>query len=93
MSFERVANETGLSRTELAALYGVSRQTIHTWLVSTGPRAGGHTARMAETVTNTLLNAVRRKILPLPAMDKKDRRARVASMAVTAQGLKPAPIR
>ena len=66
MSFQRVLATAGLTKVELAQLYGVSRQTVHYWNKVGPPREGGHTARMAEVVTAALLNAVDRKILPHP---------------------------
>ena len=93
MTFQRVINETGLTRTELARLYGVSRQTIHQWTVAAGPREGGHTARMGEGVTHAVRTAVKRRIRPRPGLDKQTRRGKVAVMAKTLQGLKPAPMK
>lgn len=91
MSFQRVVEQSGLTFVELAPMYGVSRQTLHYWRTVAPPRAGGHTARMAEAVTAALLNAVNRGILPLGGMSKEARRARVARMAATLQNLRPAP--
>ena len=93
MSFQRVLATAGLTKVELAQLYGVSRQTIHYWNKVGPPREGGYTARMAEVVTAALLNAVDRRILPLGAMAKEARRNRIASMAKTLQNLKPAPVK
>lgn len=93
MTFARVLESAGLTKVELASLYAVSRQTIHTWASSGGPRAGSHTARMAETVTRALLSAVDRRILPLGAMSVEARRARIASMRTTLQALHPAPVK
>ena len=93
MSFQRVLATAGLTKVELAQLYGVSRQTVHYWNKVGPPREGGHTARMAEVVTAALLNAVDRKILPLGAMAKEARRSRIASMSKTLQNLKPAPVK
>ena len=97
MTFKRVISESGLTKVELAELYGVSRQSIHNW-INAGripvPGAGGtgdYTARMAVVITETLANALDKKLLPLRAMDKEARRAKIAKMARTTQGLKPAP--
>jgi DNA-binding XRE family transcriptional regulator len=93
MSFKRVATQSGLNKIELAKLYGVSRQTVHYWLREGPPRENTYTARMAETITAALMNAIRKKVLPLPPMDKAARKARVTKMAATLQGLKPAPMK
>ena len=87
--FALVVSSAGFSRTELAELYGVSRQSIHHWVTVAGPR--GYTARMAEVITAALLNSVRRKILPFAAVSREVRAARIARMAKTLQSLKPAP--
>ena len=90
MTFARVQDQAGLTKIELAALYGVSRQTIHAW-GKAPPRAGSYTARMATTITVALCAALDRRLLPFASMDKAKRAARIASMAKTLQALKPAP--
>jgi len=89
--FALVVTSAGFSRTELAELYGVSRQTIHYWINVAPPREGSYTARMAEVITAALLNSVQRKILPFAAVSWEIRAARIARMARTLQSLKPAP--
>lgn len=93
MDFARVLAESGLSKIDLAELYGVSRQTIHGWAFVGPPRANSLLARQAEVITAALLVAVDRGLLPLEAMDKDARRERVNKMAARLQGLKPAPAR
>ena len=92
MTFARVAAQAGLTKIELGQLYGVSRQTILHWATKGPPREHSHTARMAETITKALVISLDRKLLPLGAMSREERRARVARMAKTLQGLKLAPI-
>ena len=87
--FTGVLQDAGLSRSELATLYGVSRQTIHAWITGSAPR--GYTARMAQVITAALLNAIERKVLPFAAVSREVRAARIARMAKTLQSLKPAP--
>ena len=93
MTFARVLGESGLTKVELARLYGVSRQTIHYWAKVGPPREGTYTARMAATITKALLSAVEKRVLPLSAMDAGVRRARIARMAVTLGNLKPSPMK
>ena len=90
MSFQRVLDSAGLTKVELAELYGVSRQTVHTWATGGEPRPGSYTARMASVITRALVASLDRRLLPLGAMDKAARAARIASMAKTLQNLKPA---
>ena len=92
MTFSRVLAGASLTKIELAQLYGVSRQTIHTWAAGGNPRPGSYTARMASVITRALEGAIDKKLLPLGAMyDKERRAARIQSMAATLQNLKPAP--
>lgn len=91
MTFKRVVAEAGFTKTELAQLYGVSRQTIHAWIAVGPPREGSYTARMATVITEALLGAVATKILPLGAMERGKRQARIARMAAKLQSLHPGP--
>ncbi len=93
MTFQRVIRESGLTKSELAGLYGVSRQTLYDWLAGKPSRKPSYTVRIAETITKALLNAIDRKILPLAPMAKDARKKRVDAMARTLAGLKPAPIK
>jgi DNA-binding XRE family transcriptional regulator len=93
VSFQEVLGAAGFTKVELAVLYGVSRQTIHTWSDGGAPRPGSYTARMATTITKALLVAVAGRLLPLGAMAKEARAARIKRMAGTLQLLKPAPAR
>jgi DNA-binding XRE family transcriptional regulator len=90
MTLLRVLNESGLNVTELAKLYGVSRQTIYTWLSGGHPQSNTYGARMQTVITAALINAIERGVLPLGSMDKGKRRDRIARMAVTCQNLRPA---
>ena len=91
MTIKRVGAGSGLTKKELAILYGVSRQTIHSWAEGTSPpREGSLLARQAEAITLALLNLISNGGLPFPAMVKEARRSRVERMAKTLQGLKPA---
>lgn len=93
MSFEHVLAKSGLTKVELARIYGVSRQLIYYWSKVGPPRYGTYTARMAEVITAALENAMAKGLLPLGAISKEARRARVERMAKTCQSLKPAPAR
>lgn len=93
MTFPRVLAGSGLSKGELASLYGVSRQTIYCWKDGVSPRVNTTLARQAEVITAALVTAIERRVLPLGAMDTAARKARIASMAKTLQSLKLAPIK
>lgn len=90
--FRRVARDSGLTKAELAHLYGVSRPTVYGWLGEAPPREGSILARQAEVITAALITSIERKILPLAAMDTAKRRVRIDNMRRTLQGLKPAPV-
>ena len=93
MTFARVIRESGLTKSELAFLYGVSRQTIYDWVDGKHIRKPSYTVRIAETITAVLVSAIDRKILPLKPMSKEARAAGIARLAKTLQDLKPAPIK
>ena len=88
---QRVVAGSGLTKVEIAALYGVSRQALHYWETKGLPREGSHTSRAAEVITKAILNAMDRKILPLAAVSRDERARRIARMTHTLQNLKPAP--
>lgn len=84
--FKKVIATTELNNIELAEIYGVSRQTIHYWRRVGPPRKGTLTVRVAEKVTNGLLAAVKKKVLPLKPMSREARKACVSRMAARLQG-------
>ncbi len=89
--FQRVLSESKLTRSEVAQLYGVTRQAVHYW-VTTAPPKATITGRMADTITRALLNALDRGALPMGSASKDVRRSRIKSMAAKLQSLKPAPV-
>lgn len=92
MTIKRVVANSGLTKKELAILYGVSRQTIHSWDQGTSPpREGSLLARQAEAITLALLNLISNGGLPFPAMMKEARKARVERMAKMLANIKPTP--
>ena len=93
MNFQRVLEGAGLTKVELALLYGVSRQTIHTWAEGGRPRVGSYTERMASVITAALVRAIDKRVLPLGGIDRPARMAHIASMSKSLQSLKPAPAR
>lgn len=89
-AFNRVLFNSGLTKAELAKLYGVSRPTIYAWAKGAGPWPGTLAARRVDAITAALCSAIDRKVLPLRAASPEWRAARVAKMTVTLQNLKPA---
>ena len=92
-AFAKVVCESGLTKSELAFLYGVSRQTIYDWFDGERVRKPSYTVRIADTITKVLLQAIDRRILPLKPMSRDARAAGIARLAKTLQDLKPAPIK
>lgn len=79
--FRRVMLESGLTKIELAGLYGVSRQTLYTWRTE-GPKQPTLALR-AEKYTDGLLAAMERGLLPFAASTTAAQRASMlAKMAV-----------
>jgi transposase-like protein len=78
--FRKVMDESGLTKAELAKLYGVSRQSLYAWR-DTAPRQ--HTlAERAEKYTAGLLAGMARGLLPFSAgLTVQKRAALLASMA------------
>ncbi|MCR4302277.1 MAG: hypothetical protein NUV51_11740 [Sulfuricaulis sp.] len=93
MNFTRVVTDSGLTKIELAALYGVSRQSIHGWAVGHPPRENSLLARQAEVITQALVLLIDRRQLPWGAMDKTVRASRITKMAERLQSLKPAAVK
>jgi len=99
MTLARVIADSGLAITEVASLYGVSRQTIYSWEQGRVPRdkqphsrgSAYYAAWRFAAVTHALLQAIDKRLLPLPAMDKAARKVRIAKMTEKLKGLKPAP--
>lgn len=94
MTFARVRADSGLTGIDLGAMYGVSRQTILAWGDGNTPHSpaakwpAGYPVARFEVITRALVTAIERGLLPLPAMSRAARKARVTKMASTLQGLK-----
>ena len=91
MTTPRVLLHAGLSKPELAELYGVSRQTVYGWIKGAAPR--GANARSALAVTKALENAMDRSLLPLAVASAEERRQRIVSMTRILRDLKPVAIK
>lgn len=98
MSFPRVLAESGLTKIEIASLYGTSRQTVHAWAAGRVPHekvehsrsVAIYPLRRFTLITQALLTAIDRRVLPMEAMDRAARKERIAKLAARLQGLKPA---
>lgn len=64
-NFRKVMDESGLTKSELAGLFGASRQTMYAWRDHAPQQRT--LAERAEKYTNGLLAAIQRNLLPLPA--------------------------
>lgn len=71
--FTRVMDKAGLTKHELADLYGVSRQTLYIWREK--PPAQKTLAERAEKYTDGLYSALTRGLLPLSSDTPRERRA------------------
>lgn len=80
--FRKVMDKSGLTKAELARLFGVSRQTLYTWR-ERAPHQKTLTER-AEKYTAGLTAAMDRNLLPFPdSVVEPARAAKIASMART----------
>lgn len=83
-AFKNVFEESGLTKTELAYLYGVSRQTLYGWAGASEPQQKTLVERAA-AYTTALRSAMRQHLLPFPvSITPQVRKARLLKMA---QGL------
>jgi hypothetical protein len=80
IKFRRVMNKSGLTKRELAGLYGVTRQTLYTWLEH-GPQQALLVER-AERYTAGLLAGIDKNLLPFPgSLSPDQRKERLAKIA------------
>jgi len=81
--FKRVFDHSGLTKNELKALYGVSRQTLYSW-ADAGHPSNSVIDQRAGVYTDALINAMDKNMLPLPAsLDRAAREQRLARVAQT----------
>lgn len=85
VTFARVLVESGLSHIELAALYGVSRQSVYNWAEGRTPR--GVVARVETSISAKLCEAIDAKRLPLRVQDPVQRRRIVQALATSLRKL------
>jgi predicted DNA-binding protein YlxM (UPF0122 family) len=91
--FLSVLEDSGLSKGEVAILYGVSRQTIYNW-IDGGEPTQSFIVRYAAATTKGIKSACRANLLPFPAVltpfqRKKRLNAMVQHLHILA---KPAPL-
>lgn len=72
MAFRKVMLDSGLTKAELAKLYGVSRQTLYTWRDT--PPKQQTLAERAAAYTSGLIAAINRNLLPFPASTSREQR-------------------
>lgn len=79
--FTTVFERSGLTKAELATLYGVSRQTIYDWYTGASAPAQKALVIREELYTSGLASAIDRGVLPVRVKDAKLRKERVLAMA------------
>lgn len=87
-AFRRVFEKSGLTKSELAYIYQVSRQTIYDWMKGDSePKQGGIGLRF-RVYTEALDTAVDKGVLPMPNnLTKEVRRRRLLTIATQLHGL------
>ena len=79
-NFDQLCSQTGLTRGEMAQLFGVSRQTVYNWMKN-GPSHYRNLNALVQYGVQALQLAVEAKILPFDrSLDKRERSRRVAVM-------------
>lgn len=77
----KVFTASGLTGEELAKLYNVSRTTLYAWR-DTPPKSGSWNARSATIITEKLVTAMQKNILPLSHDLTKEYRAATLDVMV-----------
>lgn len=78
--FEKVVAGSGLTKSELAKIYGTTRQTVYNW-IGGGEPTNGTLLRTYNNVTTGLLRAIAKKLLPYSINVSKDERSqRITTM-------------
>lgn len=81
--FKQVVDKSGLNKTELATVYGTTRQTIYNWLAGGEPN-NEVLIRTFNRVTTGILKAFAKKLLPFGVgLSREERSKRVATMVAT----------
>lgn len=80
--FKKVFEGSGLTKAELASLYGVSRQTCYDWYKGDGTPTQRTLVAREQLYTKGLLAALNRGVLPIANVkDPKIRKERILAMA------------
>ena len=81
-NFKKVFERCGLTKSELASLYGVSRQTVYDWYKGAGSPTQRTLVAREQLYTKGLLAALDRGVLPISGIkDPKIRKERILAMA------------
>ncbi len=79
-SFEQVFYLSGLTKSELSTIYGVSRQTLYSW-TNMNVEVNDEHALDANRRTAVLLSLIKNKTLPIPRpLSRRARRSIVLSI-------------
>ena len=65
-AFARVFDESGLTKTEIADIYGVSRQTVYAWYSGSSAPLQRTVVAKEQLYTRALITALDKRLLPLP---------------------------
>jgi DNA-binding XRE family transcriptional regulator len=65
-SFARVFDDSGLTKTEIADIYGVSRQTVYAWYSGDSAPLQRTVVAREQLYTRALITALDKRLLPLP---------------------------
>lgn len=65
-NFARVFDDSGLTKTEIADIYGVSRQTVYAWYSGSSAPLQRTVVAKEQLYTRALITALDKRLLPLP---------------------------
>ena len=85
---QKIAHDSGLTRTEIARLFGVSRQTLYSWINGTSQPQQAFMKRLVGRGCDSILHAMKMKVLPMyQGLTPAQRRHHVGVMAQKVQSV------
>lgn len=85
---EKIVRDSGLTKLEIARLFGISRQTLYTWLEGKSMPKQDYMKRLVGRGCESILNAMKMRVLPMSVgLTKLQRRHNIGVMAQKIQSI------